>query len=152
MRHRLVLLHVLLAIFLNGTSGGAQPGRCDLEVEVVSKQEVLGDCRPAPYECPYIRLEYPVVVAAPGAYAVDAINHSILSLLDPEMGEGAEPRSVDSLVRTFIHDFREFERGSRIWPRRGISSGRYRSSTTPPRSSLSACSGAPSPAGLTGCR
>lgn len=107
---RLFFLHVLMTTFLHGTPVGAQPAPDRLELETVSRQEALGDCEPEPYECPYIQLGYPVVIAAPRDDAVDAVTHAILSLLDPEAGEGVGPRGVDVLMRTFVDDFRDFER------------------------------------------
>jgi hypothetical protein len=103
------LTHGFLMIFLSGTSGHAQPPPDRFVFETVSREETLGDCAPEPYECPYVRLEYPVVLDAPEGYAADAVSDAVFSLLDPEVAEKVEPRSVDSLMRVFVDDFRDFE-------------------------------------------
>ncbi len=80
-----------------------------LEFERVTSEKTVGDCIIGDDECAYVRLEYPVVVAAPEGYAVAAVTDAVSSLLDPEAGPGVAPRDVDTLMVSLLEGYRDYE-------------------------------------------
>ena len=74
MRAIFTLLGAALVVGSGASVGRAAPTPVSpLEFERVTKEKTVGDCTIGDDECAYVRLEYPVVVAAPEGCAAGAV-------------------------------------------------------------------------------
>lgn len=77
-----------------------------LEFKMLTKERTVDDCLAGAEGCTYVRLDYPVLVDAPGGYAVTAVTDTVFSALTASYGEAEPYENVEALMQDFIGEYR----------------------------------------------
>ena len=80
-----------------------------LEFKMLTKEQTFDDCLAGADGCTYVRLDYPVLIDAPGGYAVTAVTESVFSSLTDNYGDEEPHPSVEALMQAFVDEYRRLK-------------------------------------------
>lgn len=76
-----------------------------LVFKMITKERTYDDCIAGADGCSYVRLDFPVPVAAPSGFAVEAVTEAVFSQVRADGNEGSYP-TVEALMEDFIDSYR----------------------------------------------
>lgn len=80
-----------------------------LVFKMLAKEQTFDDCVAGADGCTYVRLDYPVLVDAPEAYAVTAVTDAVFSTITATYGDAEPYPNVEALMQSFIDDYRRLK-------------------------------------------
>lgn len=81
----------------------SEPDR--LVFKMITKERTYDDCIAGAEGCTYVRLDFPVLAAAPSGFAVEAVTEAVFSWVRAGGDEGSYP-TVEALMDDFIDSYR----------------------------------------------